>query len=61
MKNIDKKVNEVLGKQLKEFDILLKNMDEMYPREKQGYNLPPVDTIGKMYYNRMKRRVRNLL
>ncbi len=58
MKNIEKKVAEVIqkeeqkfDKELKKIDLLSKDIDKLDITKKSTYTLPPVDTIGKTYYN----------
>jgi hypothetical protein len=64
MKGIGKKVSEVVKKEeqkfdgeLKNIDILIKDIEKLYPLEKPSYTFPLVDTIGKTYYNTLKRSI----
>ncbi len=58
MKDIEKKVVEVIQKEeqkfneeIKKIDVLVKDINEVCPIEKPTYALPLVDTIGKTYFN----------
>ena len=62
MKDIEVKVVKMIQKEeqklnneLKKLDILIKDIEEMFPTEKPSYTLPLVDTIGKTYYNTLNR------
>jgi hypothetical protein len=56
MKNIEKKIVEVVRKEvlkfsceLKKINILIKEIDEICPIEKPSCTLPLADTIGRTY------------
>lgn len=66
MQTIIEKVSEVMTKEnvktdgtlntLQEFTQVIDNLEKMGYVSRQGYFIPPVDTIGKTYYNKLNKR-----
>ncbi|SFD13856.1 hypothetical protein SAMN05518672_101667 [Chitinophaga sp. CF118] len=66
MQAIIEKVSDVVAKEnaksdstlntLQEFVRVVDNLEKMGYVSKRGYFIPPVDTIGKTYYNKFNKR-----
>ena len=64
MEDIETKVIKVLKKEeqkineeIKNFDSMISEADEVFPLNKPTYTFPLMDTIGRTYYNVFNRKV----